>query len=287
MTIDELIAEIVSGGFEKYDEAGQVDRISLRTWIRNELKRFGGNLTTRNETILHVKDNRTKLPENFWQLFLAVNCEIEAFEKDDPNNILQNSFFFKERTEGIMEWDNMNESYVNKTYNYVREDFYFHDAKASFYYKNPTLLRLGKGFNKSVCNSECPNLRPYLVSNDLNEINKVGDYLNANFREGMIYMQYDGLACDEDGNILIPETQHNRLREYLIYYCRMRIIEDLMHEEPSIANMLNYYSGRVNETFGLAMTEVKFEALGKGWKQKVRNRMRAQTLKYDYMLPTK
>lgn len=285
MTIDQLIAEIVSGGFEQYDEAGQIDRISLKTWIRNELKRFGGNLTVRNEVILHVKNNRTKLPDNFWQLYLAVNCTIEAFDKDDPSNVLQNSFFYKERVEGVQEWDNQNESYVNKTYNYVREDFYFHDARASFYYGNPTLLTLGKSFNKTLCNADCPNLRRGLVSSSLNEINKVGDYIQANFKEGSIYMQYDGLACDEDGNILIPETQHNRLQEYLIYYCRKRILEDLIHEEPAKANLLQYYQREADKAFGLAMTEVKFEALGKGWQRKIRNRTRAQTLKYDYMLP--
>ena len=180
----------------------------------------------------------------------------------------------------------MNESYTNKTYNYVREDFYFHDARASFYYSNPTLLRLGKGFNKSVCNSECPNLRKQLVSSNINEINIVGDYINANFKEGTIYMQYDGFACDEDGNLLIPETQHNRLQEYLIYYCRKRILEDLIHEEPAKTGLLQYYQVEADKTFMLAQTEVKFEALTRvDWKRKLINNMRRQTLKYDLMLP--
>ena len=289
MKIDQLIAEITSGGFQQYEEAGLIDHISLRTWIKNELKRFGGNLTQRSEALLHVKNSRVKLPENFWQLYLAIECHIETYEKNDPEKILQNSFFFRERVEGIQEWDNGNESYDNTTYKYLREDFYFNKAHATFYYSNPTLLRLVKGFNKSLCNSECANIRAMVVNSNSNEINIKGDYLYANFVEGTIYLQFDGLGVDEDGQLLIPTTQHNRLQEYLIYYCRKRILEDLImgDDDTSKVNMLSYYARESQMAFGLAMTEIKFEALGKDWKTRVRNKQRAQTLKYDLMLPAK
>ena len=75
MTIDSLIAEVTSGGFQKYDEAGLVDYISLRRWIKNEMKRFGNNIMELGETLLHVQDRKAKLPENFWQLYLAVTCD--------------------------------------------------------------------------------------------------------------------------------------------------------------------------------------------------------------------
>lgn len=289
MTTEQLIAEITSGGFQQYEEAGLIDHISLRTWIKNELKRFGGNLTQRNEVILHVKDSKAKLPDNFWQLYMAVECEIETFESNDPEKILQNSFFFRERVEGIQEWNNGNESYENTTYKYLREDFYFNKAKATFYYSNPTYLRLVKGFNKSLCNSECPNIRSAVVRNSIHEINIKSDWLYANFKEGTIYMQYDGLAMDEDNQVIIPETQHNRLKEYLLYYCRMRVLEDLIigDDDPSKLNMLNYFAGKTDVAFMLAMTEVKMEALGKDWMRVLRNKQRAQTLKYDLMLPMK
>lgn len=289
MTIAQLIAEITSGGFAQYEEAGLIDHISLRTWIRNELKRFGGNLTSRQELILHVKDGKAKLPLNFWQLYLAVKCEIKHYESTDPEKVLQNSFFFKERVEGIQEWNNQNESYDNESYKYVREDFYFHKAKASFFYGNPSYLRLVKGVDKSLINSDCPNLRRALVGTNPNEISIRNEVLTANFREGTIYMQFDGLYEDEDGHVVIPETQHNRLKEYLIYYCRMKILEDIImgDDDPAKINMLNYLNTKQEIAFGLAMTEVKMEALGKDWKRVLRNKMRAQTLKYDVMLPTR
>lgn len=289
MTIDQLMAEITSGGFAQYEESGLINPIDLRTWIRNELKRFGGNLTDRQEILLHVKDSKAKLPFEFWQLYAAYQCEIDKYEKQDPSNVLQNSFFYRERIEGISEWDNGNETYDNQTTKYIREDFYFHDAKATFYYSQPTLLTLMKGFKKSLCNSECPNLRQTVVGTNTNQINIKHDYLYTNFIEGTIYMQYDGLPTDEDGNLIIPDTQHNRLQEYLVYYCRTRILENLVvgDDDSSKINLLNYFDQKTKEAFGLAMTEVKMEALGQDWKRVVRNKQRQQTLKYDLMLPTR
>jgi len=238
------------------------------------------------ETILHVENKRAKLPDNFWQLYLAVNCELQGYTTDDDENVLQNSLFFRERIEGTQEWDNMSETYIAKDFSYVKEDLVFKNSRASFYYGNPTFLTLKKGFNKSVCAPGCANLRNLLVDQSPNTIDIVGDYINANYDSGTIYMQYRGLPADEDGNIIIPETQHNRLQEYLIYYCRMRILEEVVSgKDDDVSNLLQYYHGRQRDAFQLAMTEVKFEGLGKGWAAKIRNKQRKQTLKYDVMLP--
>jgi len=288
MTIDSLIAEITSGGFQQYDEAGLIDYISLRTWIKNELKRFGGNLMNINEKILHVDNYRTKLPVNFWQLYLAMQCQPVGYTCEDKENILQNSLYFKERIEGTQEWDNTSESYVGKDFTYVREDYYFQKSKATFHYGNPTLLVMMKGFNRSVCSKDCENIRRKVKSENPNEINVVGDYMNTNFKKGVIYMQFYGLEVDENDQLLIPTTQHNRLKEYLIYYCRMRILEDLIigDDDPNKVNMLSYFNQKQKEAFMIAMTEIKFEALANSnWKQVVRNKARIQTLKYDLMLP--
>jgi len=286
MTIDALIADITSGGFAQYEESGLVDYISLRRWIKSEMKRFGNNIMVMGETIMHVQNNKAKLPDNFWQIYLGVNCEPAGYVIEGDKNVVQNSLFFKERIEGTQEWDNMNESYVGKDFTYVREDLVFKNAKVSMYYKNPQFLRLKPGFNKSVCAPGCMNVRDLVVDQRVDTIDIVGDYINTNYKEGVIYMQYRGLPADEDGNIIIPETQHNRLQEYLLYYCRMRILEDVVTgKDDDAGNLLTYYAGRTREAFGLAMTELKFTGLGKGWAAVMRNKQRKQTLKYDIMLP--
>lgn len=286
MTIDALIAEITSGGFQQYDESGLIDYISLRRWIKSELKRFGNNIMVMGETVMHVKNNKAKLPENFWQFYLAVSCDIKGYTKEDPDNVLLNSFFYKERVETLQEWNNQDESYYGKDLRYVREDYYFNTGKATFYYGNPKFLRLRRGFDKSVCAPKCQNLIKKLVGDNPKDINIVGDYINTNFKEGDIYMQYRGLPTDDEDKIIIPNTQHDRLQEYLMYYCRMRILEDIWTgKDDDVAQKISYYNSRQKETFQLAMTETKFEGLGRNWASKIRNKQRMQTRKYDVMLP--
>lgn len=288
MTIKQLIAEIVSGGFAQYEQAGLVDHISLRTWIKNELKRFGSNIMHKQEAFLHVKNEKAILPENFWQLYLAVNCTPCGYTADETDPVVQNSLFFRERVEGTMEWDNESESYAGKDFKFIKEDYYFDNSTvASVYYNNFSFLKLVKGFNKTVCTKDCLNIKQVLGDENVNEINIIGNYVNANFKEGTIYMQYNGLEVDKEGQLIIPTTQHNRLQEYLIYYCRARILEEVVigDDDPNKINMLSYFNQKQRDAFSLAMTETKMEALGKNWIQKVRNKTRIQTLKYDLMLP--
>lgn len=286
MTLEQLIAEITSGGMQQYDEANLIDYISVRSWIKAELKRFGNNIMVMGEELVHIKNYKGKLPDNFWQLYLAVNCNLKGYIKDDPENVLQNSFAFLEKIETTQEWDNQNETYYGKDVKYVREDFYFNTGKATFFYGNPTFLKLKRGFDKSLCAPECKNLIKSLTHGNPNEVNIVGDTLNTNFKEGSIYLQYRGLPTDEEGNLIIPTTQHDRLKDYLIYYCRMRILEDIWTgDDADVAQKLSYYSTRQREAFQLAMTETKFEGLGRNWATLLRNKQRAQTRKYDIMLP--
>lgn len=286
MTEDELIAEITSGGFSKYEESGLIDYISLRRWIKSELKRFGNNLMVRSEGIVHIENYRAKLPFNFWQLQLAVKCDKMGYTKEDTDDVLQNSLFYKERIEGVQEWDNMSDSYTAKDFKYVREDYVFKGAKATFHYGNPQFLKLAKGFKRELCTSDCTNLRKGLGLENPKEINIIGDYINANFKEGVVYFMYRGLPTDGDGKLIIPKTQHDRLQEYLLYYCRARILEEVYAGgDGDVERQLSYYERKAQVNFMLAMTEVKMEALGKDWTRKLRNKQRAQTLKYDSMLP--
>lgn len=298
MTTEQLIAEITSGGFAQYDESGLIDKTSLKTWIYDELKRFGGNLTTRIEKVLRVRDNKVELPMNFWQLAAAFHCTPDGYFIHDKKDrkILQNQLLFRERVEGIAEWQNGAEfeDYKLGTQKFVREEYFIvRDGgrepwnAATFYYSKPVLLTLMKGFKKDLCSKDSLYFRHALGFNSPYQIQIRGRTMTTNFKEGTVYMHYDGLLEDENGDVEIPETQHNRLKEYLIYYCRKRILEDLIvgDDDSNKINLLNYYAAETRNTFGLAMTEVKMEALGQDWKRRVRNRMRAQTLKYNVMLP--
>lgn len=288
MTREELIAE-VSSDLSQYEESGLIDEVSMKRWIRNELLRFGGNLMDLCETTLQIKNNKVQLPDDYWSLYLAVRCDPAGYEiTSGSEDTLVNSSFYRQRVERDAEWDNQSSSYKYSNSQEIIEKFVFRDATVNFRYHNPQLLRLSKGMKRDRCHPQSKHLSRELTRDLPYEINVRHQTLYTNFKEGYVYMQYYGLPTDEDGDLVIPVTQHRRIEEYLMYYCKKRIMENIIANGDASGNemtMLQYFAQESDKAFNLAMTEAKFEGLGKNWASRVRNATRRETLKYDCMLP--
>ncbi len=289
MTKKEFIAEITSD-LKQYDESNLIDYRSLNLEIKNSLKRFGNNVMIPNETILKVENGKIQLPENFWKLDLAVKCDPDGYsvESGDIKSVIS-SHTFKTRIEQEVEWNNTVETYVNKSYKQITEKVYIDNNIVNYHYRNPTILRLTKGMRKDSCLLSCRNLQNTFTHNSPWEINIVNNMLQTNFAKGYIYLQYASLPSDENGELIIPETQHNHLYNYIMYHCKAIIIEKLMgnNDDPNLINMYKIYSAKESEYFSLAMTETKFEGLGHDWDVKMKNKMRLNTMKYENLFPNK
>lgn len=284
MTRTELIAEITTD-FKSYDETGLIDYRSLKQWIKSELKRFGNNIMIPTEKTVQVVNGRANLPDNFWRLLVAAKCEAGDYKivEGEREHIVM-SHAWKVRTEQSKEWDNNSEALYNKDHKVIKERVYFEGGAIEYYFKDPVLLRLTRGMRREVCHSSCKNLQAQLTSNSPNEINIVGDIIQANFTNGYIYLQYMALPSDESGELII---HNDSLQKYLIYYCKMKILENLIgnEDDPQKRTDLGYFAQRADESFVLAMTETKFDGLGHDWDVKLKNAMRKDTLKYELMFP--
>lgn len=289
MTKSELIAEITSD-FRQYDEANLIDYRSLNLWIRTELRRFGNNIMVPTEKTLTVDNSKATLPDNFWRLLVAAKCDDAGYRvcEGKKEHIIMNHFW-RERTEQSYEWDTGNDYYYKTDFKEIKEKVYFEGGAIEFRYSNPTLLRLTRSMRREVCHSSCKNLQQALTSSSPYEINILGETLQTNFKRGYIYIQYMGLPTDDNGELIIPDTQLGHLQKYLTYYCKMRILENLIgnEDDPQKRQDLAYFKSRADETFSLAMTESKFEGLGRDWDTKLKNAMRKNTLKYELMFPIK
>lgn len=289
MTRTELIAEITTD-FKQYDEVGLIDYRSLNRWIKGELKRFGNNIMVATDKTLIVENGRADLPEDFWKLTLAAKCDYAGYEvvEGKKEHIIM-SHFWHTRTENTYIWNNRSEEYKHKDYQIIREKVSFEGGTLECYYVNPTILKLTKGMSKEVCHSSCKNLQAALTHSAKHEINILGNTIQTNFREGSIYIQYFALPTDDTGDLIIPETQHGHLEKYLEYYCKTKILENLIgnEDDPQKRTDLGYFNAKANETFALAMTEAKFSGLGHDWDVKLKNEMRRDTLKYERMFPNK
>lgn len=287
MNIKQFTAELTSD-LKQYDEANLIDFRSVKLWVKSAIKRFGNNIMIPTESVVKVENGRAKLPENFWKLDLAVKCDPygHSYESDIPNNIITD-FAFKTRVEQDMEWNNQSNSYIGKNYKYITEKVYIDNNIVNYHYNNPTILRITKGMKKDSCTSTCRNLQLSFTHSSPHEINIINDFIQTNFSEGYIYIQYLGIPTDEDGDLIIPSTQHDHLFNYIMYHCKSRIVENLMgnSDDKDLINMYKIYSSKEREYFSLAMTETKMSGLSHDWDKKMKNAMRLNTLKYENLFP--
>jgi hypothetical protein len=285
MTRKQLIAEILTD-LRQYDESGLIDYRSLNMWIKNELKRFGANITILTEKALEVENGKVELPEDFWTLHLAVKCTQGGWEgeHEEQKDLVQDSQWYKQSTTTNYVWDNQSQSHKEESYKTVSEKIFYRDTIKNVHYREPIVLRLTKGFKKEYCAPGCKNMREKLSPTSKYEINILGNNLQTNFKQGFIYMQYNALPTDETGDIYIPDVRS--LQEYLIYYAKRRILEALWmnDDDVNLINKIQYISAKEKETFGLAMTQVKMEGLG-NWDKKLKRKMIAETNRFERMFP--
>ncbi len=293
MNRPQLIQEIISGGFEQYDQAGLIDYQSLNRWIRIELQRFGSNIMVGNETTLTVTNGKTKLPENFWKLDLALKVYLTKLQGEgDEQDFLQSRLYYKERTEVEYEWTNNLDDDIGfhkmVDFKCTTEDVYFPNYQIRKYYGNGQYLRLTKGFNKDKVSKDCNNLSRKFTNSCEHQINIMGDYINTNFEEGYIYIQYSGLETDQEGELVIPECNHDRISEYLINYCRLRILKDIYYgdDDVNMVNKLNLLSQDTRDSLILAQRDAEWHG-AQGWKNAMKKKKAERMSKFEYMLPQK
>ena len=288
MTIDEFIAEIESD-FSIYAESGDIDRVTIKSIILNELKAFGNNILNDYEQVLDIENSQAKLPESFRSLWVAIKCDPYFVEfKDEDRNKLQTSYYWKKRIDSDCVWNESSGTFEKGCDRMITEEIYYHDAFVRFNYRNPTYLTLTKGFNKNLCAKGCINLRKGLRNTSPHEINITNGYLHTNFSKGSVYIQYKGFEQDENGDVVIPETWNGKLFKYLQWYVKYRVTLSLIEKNrkpTTLQPLLQLYKQESELARSEAMTESKVGKINKGTFQTLKNRNKAESVRVELSFP--
>lgn len=285
--IDTIISK-VRRDLSKYSDAGLLDDNEMYSDIISELRRFGNDICVAQETFIQVDKGYAILPDNFFALKLALWCEPDYYKATNiETNTLLSSVIYRERVEISNQWNECDSCNFNQTDKIVRENIYFSpDSYLTFAYKNPIPLRLARGIEKSVCAKNCLNLHR---NNDLFEINIIKrKTVQANFKEGTIYIQYLGFPLDEEGNIDVPEFPNGHLDKYLEYYLKRRVAESLIanNDAQGLQNLYPTYAQQEMVALRNATNEVKLTNFST---QEFRRKMRAfnkyHTLQQEVFIP--
>jgi len=277
-----MTAEI-SNALKQYDEAGLLDYISIEQWIRNAMKEFGNNILSGYEKVIPIISSKGTLPGNHHSLMEAVKCDMEGYhcEGKKAKRHLQASIFYNQRTEVTVYDQKPPERSCTKL---IREDIYFEDKteKATLYYNNFQPLKLVGHYKKDTLDKRCPNRR----QNSSHEFSINGTQVHTNFSEGSIFIRYKGFE-EEDGELIIPDIQRNKLQEYIKYTCIRRTLESLLltGDDPNIAQKLQYFRQMENENY-LAAKNDAFAEGSKGWQERIKGNNRYfNSIRYENMIP--
>ena len=284
VTLDEFIAEIETS-FRNYADTNDIDRVSIKTWVINELRRFGKNICQMRETIVDVKGSRTLLPETFKSLIFALKLTPQD-DITDNEGVEKTLIIERQRIENPAEWSTATRDYF---VNYceskiVTEKIYAYNEKQTKYYK-PHLLGLIKGTQSDTLDVNCLNLHPSIRDTRPDKISITNRTLNTNFKEGRVYVKYNALPSMDD-EIAIPIITTGDIRKYIENYVKIKIAEDLIVNQRNPAGIQSILSMWIQNQ-RLFYIEAKSEASWNGISDKLHKDIYLQNRKRQnqYNLP--
>lgn len=281
MTLTEFIAEIQA---ELPTYADDMDKITIKTNVLEQLRIFGNNICDMSETIVKVKNSRALLPENFKSLRLALKTEPFGCTINGDKRNITDSYIYKERIENPAYFYEVNQEYIKSCNSkIITEKITINNTAVDFYHR-VQWLSLTPGLKKKFLTSDCLNLHPSIRNSYSNEISITARTLNANFKDGDVYLQYYALPTDEYGEIIIPEITTGDILRYIKTYVKVQIAELLIANNlnpQGIAQLYPVWQGQLPYLRISAQSEAKFKGAGKKWNKNLQKMNRREFSKFS------
>ena len=284
ITLDEFIAEIEST-FKIYADTNDIDRVLIKTIVINELRKFGKNICDKREAIVDIKNSQVLLPENFKSLILALKLTPNE-ELDCKDNTEKRLIIERQHIENPAEWTTTTRDYF---VNYceskiVTEKVYAYNERVDKFY-TPHFLSLYKGFSNSSLDTNCLNLHPSIRDSYSDKISITNRTLRANFREGKIYIQYNSLPEDEEGEIVIPILSTGDIRNYLVNKVKVELGQHLILSQlntSGLKELMPLWIQSDRQLFILAKSEASWAGMNqKEWTKQRQQRNRVEQNRFN------
>lgn len=117
--------------------------------------------------------------------------------------------------------------------------------------------------NSQFVDCECPNLH---ASHARDEAYIKDGWIYTNFKDGKLYINYQGTLEDADGHLMVPD--HPYLNEYYEYGLKKRILENLVMDGVNVTNQVQLVAQEYRAARNNALTVVNtpnFSEMEKVW----------------------
>lgn len=285
MTTEEQLFSEIKNTLKSYDEAGLIDEITLRNWLKKEIKTFGNDVMVLSDDLIKVEGGKAKLPDDFWTLKEAWKYTPTHYRvvKGSEENARKDSYFRNKVDKNCLTCCEDNCSSKST----FKEEVTFKNNIVDIYYNYPQLLRIREGFRRNAISKDCINLPNKVTKREKNTINILGDTIQTEFNSGSIYLIYRAIPT-QDGEVVIPETQHGSLYKYLLSFLTMKALEGLWlnNDDPNLGNKISYLYNQSENYRSRASTELKASVLKPSTWKTLKRTNRISHRKYSKLIPS-
>lgn len=228
ITMKEFYSEVEST-FQNFTETGDIDRLGIKNWVISCLREMGKNICDQREGFVEIKNSQGNLPETFKSLILALKLRPEGCQILGDKSKAEKSYIYKQRIEQPAYFDWVTHEYVTNCKTKIITEKVIMDTEAAEFYYSPELLSVVKGFKKDSFDVDCVNIRPGIREAYSHNISIQGRTIQTNFREPCrLYVQYNSLPCDEEGEICIPSFTTESILAWIENVVKLKIAENLI-----------------------------------------------------------
>lgn len=213
----EQIYSKIKREFKTFGSVNLLDDSDFPEYTFEVLRKIGAGVYKEQPALLNLQNGKACLPHDFMILHSAYKCDGRPVlnyntREFDQKTVIQQDItcdIIGRKKECIFECKE-EERLIKR----VTIKKYIDGEEINYHYNNPILLRLSPNV-RSFCAEDCPNL--FATTGD--EITINNKQILANFPTGKIYINYYGLALDENGYPMIPENVYvEKAIEWFIKY---------------------------------------------------------------------
>lgn len=193
--------------------------------IRLLLTKFGLKTKNKNNTVINIKNYKGELPYNFYKLIFAVGC----FQKKEFIEDISNFYNITKIEEISTNYkiNNCENSCINECGENVHVIQKIDEGKLITYNEFYPLFVSRTKKNIECLGNDCFNFN---VKNKENEFTINNNYIETNFSDGNIYIEYYENFYNEDGELLIPD--HEVLIKAVKEQIKLTILEYILFNNP-------------------------------------------------------
>lgn len=190
--------------FKSFGAVNLLDDADFPTYTMNVLNRLGFSALKEEEAILTVRDGKAELPKDLKYIDAAYKCNVNdtclngAVIQNRPMYYTDTTYETLRPSKTCELQCQSNDNIVNRVI--VRQ--YLEQGTLSSNYSVKHQLRVSPNV-KDRCSDKCLST----MATSYDEITINNGYILTNFDDGDIYLQYYGIALDENSCPMIPDIQ--------------------------------------------------------------------------------